>query len=109
MYQELGRRARSARRKAGLTQQEVADRIGLSRTSVTNIERGNQQILLHMLYRLAAALGTDPLALLPDPDQRAQADMPTEVALLPQEAQEWIRRIVSESVLPMSERDETPS
>lgn len=109
MYQELGRRARSARRKAGLTQQQVAERIGLSRTSVTNIERGNQQILLHMLYRLAAALGTEPTALLPEPDEQSQAEMPAEVALLPQEAQEWIRRIVSDSVLPMSERDEGPS
>jgi transcriptional regulator with XRE-family HTH domain len=109
VYQELGRRARSARRAGGLTQQQVADRIGLSRTSVTNIELGNQQILLHTFFRLAAALGIEPVALLPDPDARPEVEMPAEVAQLSQEAQEWIRRVVSESTPSNSEPDEQES
>lgn len=39
--------------------------LGLSRTSVTNIERGRQPVQLHTLYRIAATLGVEPTLLLP--------------------------------------------
>jgi transcriptional regulator with XRE-family HTH domain len=48
-----------------MTQQAVADRVGLTRTSITNIERGAQHISLHQLYLLAAAVGLQPAELLP--------------------------------------------
>lgn len=50
----------------GLSQDALAKRVGLSRTSVTNIEKGRQQIPLHALYSFADALGVEPTALLPD-------------------------------------------
>lgn len=64
-YEEFGANLRAARKRAGLTQQELADRINLTRTSVTNIERGSQRIALHQLFDLAAALGNQPVDLLP--------------------------------------------
>jgi len=42
--------------------------VGLTRTSITNIERGIQHINLHQLYLLAAAVGLRPAQLLPDHD-----------------------------------------
>jgi transcriptional regulator with XRE-family HTH domain len=39
--------------------------LGLSRTSITNIERGRQPIQLHTLYKIAEVLGVEPTALLP--------------------------------------------
>jgi transcriptional regulator with XRE-family HTH domain len=65
-YVELGRRVRQARERAGLTQDVLAARVSLSRTSVTNIERGRQKVLLHTLCGLAEALGVAPVALLPE-------------------------------------------
>jgi transcriptional regulator with XRE-family HTH domain len=65
-YSEVGRRVRQARERAGLTQDALAARVSLSRTSVTNIERGRQKVLLHTLCGLATAMGVDPVALLPD-------------------------------------------
>lgn len=53
---------------ARLTQQDVAQRVGLSRTSITNIERGRQHIPLHFLYLLASAVGVPPEQLLPGKD-----------------------------------------
>lgn len=38
-----------------LTQQQLADKIGLSRGSVANIETGRQQMLLHQLRDIARA------------------------------------------------------
>lgn len=68
LYQEFGQLLREARTAADLTQQEVAARVGLTRTSITNIERGSQHISLHQLFLLANAVGRDPTDLLPSGD-----------------------------------------
>jgi transcriptional regulator with XRE-family HTH domain len=65
-YAEFGAKLKLAREKAGLTQKELAERVKLPRTSVTNIEHGRQRIALHQLVQLASALGTEPMELLPD-------------------------------------------
>lgn len=79
-YEEFGANLRAARKRAGLTQQELAERIDLTRTSVTNIERGSQRIALHQLFELANALGDDPLDLLPARERRLEEIVP-ELAL----------------------------
>jgi transcriptional regulator with XRE-family HTH domain len=68
LYREFGQRLRKARDDADLTQQDVADRVGLKRTSITNIEAGRQHISLHQLFLLADAVGSNPLELLPKGD-----------------------------------------
>lgn len=67
-YAEFGTKLKRAREKAGLTQKELAERVQLPRTSVTNIEHGRQRIALHQLIQFASALGTEPLELLPNED-----------------------------------------
>lgn len=76
LYAQFGRQLRAARSEARLTQQEVAERVGLTRTSVTNIERGMQHISLRQLYLLAAAVGLHPAQLLPDPEEAAEGVLP---------------------------------
>jgi transcriptional regulator with XRE-family HTH domain len=41
----------------------------LSRTSITNIERGRQPVQLHTLYKIAALFDVEPTALLPGASQ----------------------------------------
>lgn len=65
-YEEFGRRLRSARRKAKLTQEELATRAGMSRPSLANVERGQQRVALHQFAALAAALGLEGTDLLPE-------------------------------------------
>jgi transcriptional regulator with XRE-family HTH domain len=65
-YAEVGRRVRLARERVGLTQDALAMCVTLSRTSVTNIEKGRQKVLLHTFFSLAEALSIEPAALLPD-------------------------------------------
>jgi len=48
-----------------MSQQAFAKAVGLSRTSITNIERGRQPISLHTLYFMADILGVEPSDLLP--------------------------------------------
>lgn len=65
LYRCAGELIREARRIRGLTQSDLGGVVGLTRTSIVNIERGRQKILLHSLYEFAAALGVEPVALLP--------------------------------------------
>lgn len=65
-YAEFGAKLKKARERADLTQKELAERVDLPRTSVTNIEQGRQRIALHQLVQFAAALGIEPLELLPE-------------------------------------------
>lgn len=64
-YSELGRRIRTARLKENLTQQQLAELLSLNRTSITNIEKGKQKILAHMLIEIAEKLKVTADDLLP--------------------------------------------
>jgi transcriptional regulator with XRE-family HTH domain len=46
-----------------MTQAELAARLGLGRTSVTNLESGRQNLPLSLLPDIANALGIEPLRL----------------------------------------------
>ena len=50
----LGQRLREARKYLGLSQQSVADKVGMQRVSITMIENGQQNITTLQLKRFAA-------------------------------------------------------
>ena len=54
------------RLQKGLTQEELAGAIGLSRASLVNMEAGRQAISLVRLFEFALALEVDVKELLPD-------------------------------------------
>jgi transcriptional regulator with XRE-family HTH domain len=68
LYVALGEVVRTHRERAGLTQGELARRVGMTRTSITNIESGRQKVQLHTLYDIAHAVDVSPQALLPSPE-----------------------------------------
>ena len=51
--EELGRRLRQAREACGLTQEQVAEHLGVSRPTVAQMELGNRAITSLELDRLA--------------------------------------------------------
>lgn len=53
---ELGKKVQRARRKAGLTQEELAERTGISRAYMGFIEQGRYSASLEVLEKLARAL-----------------------------------------------------
>jgi len=61
-YQTLLRLLRNARRKAGVTQNEVAEQLGLVRSIIGKIERGERRIDVIELRDFCAAIGV-PLIL----------------------------------------------
>jgi transcriptional regulator with XRE-family HTH domain len=65
-YVEIGRRLRAARIELGITQVDLGSAVDLSRTSITNIELGNQQPSLYAFVRMCDVLGKSPAELLKD-------------------------------------------
>lgn len=57
LYRHIGLKVAESRARLGLTQENVAGKIGLSRASLANIESGRQRIMLHQLYALTKVLG----------------------------------------------------
>jgi len=74
LYIELGQRVSLARKKINLTQEQLGDAVGLTRTSITNLEKGRQKALLHTVYGLAEALQIPVTDLLPPQQRRTHLD-----------------------------------
>lgn len=64
-WAELGLRIAIARDTKGFTQTTLSRRVGLSRTSVANIEAGRQRVDVFGLRVIANAIGCGMLTLLP--------------------------------------------
>ena len=65
IYGALANRVRDRRLKREMSQQQVAEVSGLTRSSVASIETGRQSVALHHVYALARALDVCPQDLLP--------------------------------------------
>ncbi len=63
-HQDFGRRIREARKAKGMTQDELADKIGVSGSFLGHIERGTRVASLDTLVDLCNALETSPSLLL---------------------------------------------
>ena len=53
----FGRRVRALRERLGLSQEELADKAGIHRTYVGGLERGERNLGLKNVFRIAKALG----------------------------------------------------
>ena len=60
----FGRHVRSLRLQLGMSQEGLADASGLHRTYISSLERGQRNVSLENIGRLADALGVSPAALL---------------------------------------------
>lgn len=56
-WTKVGAGIRVLRDARGLTQAQLAELVGVERTSITNIEKGRQRLGLDLLDKIATALG----------------------------------------------------
>lgn len=70
------------------------DAVDLSRTSITNIEKGRQPVQLHQLVKFAESLGIQPVVLLSTNDSFLK---PRDERLqhLHPEKRRWVERVIS--------------
>jgi len=59
----VARNLRRVRQERGLTQEELADEVGINRNYVGMIERGENSPTVAMIERLSKALKIDPMVL----------------------------------------------
>ena len=64
LQRTVGENLRAYREDQGLSQEAFAEVLGYHRTYVGGLERGERNITLRSLERIAAQLGLDPIVLL---------------------------------------------
>jgi transcriptional regulator with XRE-family HTH domain len=94
IYQAVGERIRAERKKLKITQDELATQIGLTRTSITNLEQGKQKLLLHTLVQIAHCLGTSPARLLPNQKTQPSVEFPDDTT---RQVRNWILHSIGRS------------
>jgi transcriptional regulator with XRE-family HTH domain len=67
LQRTVGRNLRAYREGQGLSQEAFADELGVHRTYMGAIERGERNLTLKSLERIAGRLDLDPLSLLEPP------------------------------------------
>lgn len=65
VYADVGGRISRARRAASISQDKLAKRVQVTRTSIVNIEAGRQRAPLHLLWQIAAVLEVEVADLIP--------------------------------------------
>lgn len=102
IQKEFGKRFRNQRITSGRLQKNIAVEMNLTRTTVSNIERGTQRLYLDQVFQAAYVFGVGLEELLPSvaevhqrPDIGTATDAP-----LPVEASEEVQRIVSSLMAP---------
>jgi transcriptional regulator with XRE-family HTH domain len=62
-----GANIRAIRKQRGVSQEQLADALGVHRTYMGGVERGERNLTLRSLERLAERIGVDPVSLLKPP------------------------------------------
>lgn len=65
IYAEIGTRIGKFRHDLGLTQEALAGEIGVTRTTISNLEKGRQFLPLAQLYAIAEVLGRSITEIIP--------------------------------------------
>lgn len=53
---QLGEKIQRVRKNKGITQEELADRVGVQMTTISNIERGATDTSVYTIFKIALAL-----------------------------------------------------
>lgn len=102
-YQGIGKRIKTTRIKANLSQERLAALVGLSTSHLSNIENGTTRISLTTLVNLADALSVTPDALLCDSVIHAKPQFEQDIQELLASCDAYEMRVVKDvlsSVIP---------
>lgn len=98
LQEEVGRAIRQQRKVKGLTQEQLAEAVGLTEQAIGKIERGENAPLLGTLDAIARRLDIAACHLMPPaplpPDTPAAARISARVARLSQDEATWLEAIV---------------
>ncbi len=72
IYVTVGYNIKAWREHLGFTQAELAEEVGIQRTSINNTEAGRQRLMLHTIEKIADALGISIGDLLEDSKEKGK-------------------------------------
>tara|TARA_B100000282_G_scaffold58774_1_gene39003 strand:- start:4887 stop:5174 length:288 start_codon:yes stop_codon:yes gene_type:complete len=87
---KLGANLKKRRDDLGFSQKSFGEKVGLSRASIANVERGEQAVNVEQLYKFADALRISPAELLPKSDDSSLREFPKQTRL-------WIDSVLKEA------------
>jgi len=100
-YSQIGKRIQEAREEAGLSQGELAARIGCTQSALSNYELGKRHLRLGQLEQIAQVLGKPSTYFMESPADRRREDHALHLVRDPR-----LREILLEAVeLPLEERE----
>lgn len=107
-YSFVGSKVRSARIAAGVSQATIAARVGLTRSSVANLEAGRQHISLYHFVLISRALGAEFNDFLPSDSAPREINifegLRDELANSPDTAKEFVRGAIAQLHTSLDER-----
>ena len=107
-YKEFGQLLRDARKTAGMSQADLASAIGLTRTSVSNVEKGRQRVILHTFATILKVLAKRPEELLPPlRDAENMGDMG--IGELEPDLRDFVERALGKTTKEEEENDGNPT
>lgn len=95
-YKAIGKRIKIARIKADLTQEQLAERVGISPTHLSNIETGTTRVSLTTIVGLANALKVTADDVLCDNVVHAKVQFERDISQLLESCDAYEIRIVKE-------------
>lgn len=87
-YREVGLRLQLTRKRKGLTQEDVAEQLGIPRATYANVESGRQRVSLDVVWKIAAVFGVSIDNLVPEPI--AADESPKRQSLAPESGTAWL-------------------
>lgn len=99
-YEALGKKIRQTRDERNISQAEMARAIGLSRTSITNIEKGRQPVQVHILVKIAETLNVNFSTLLIAEKPQNDKDKKTNLKKYERPVREWVADIIGSESTP---------
>jgi len=100
-YKKVGESIRTKRKERGLSQEGLAKSVGLKRPSLSNIEKGRQNILLHTFCDIVETLDCNANSLLPERPRPEPVNIP-DLTALSKEVREFV-----EAGIKTAEKEET--
>lgn len=82
LYEAIGSRIQYIRKKKNITQEELAKKVDLARTSIVHIERGHQRLTIERLYKISNALDVSVHDILPAKEVLGSTNLKNEADVL---------------------------
>lgn len=94
----FGQAVRRLRQERGMTQAELAERLSLARTSITNLEKGQQNPPLSLLPEMAAALGVSAAELVATAAQDSDSAKSLAATVHDEDLRRWAGQLIRDTL-----------